>query len=116
MLKFSKKVPLTFYGLEYIQAALDRAAMSYYRHHGSTSHFDAHTPIQHARQRMKWFTKTGNKEWLVDAINFLLRELQVSQHPKLHWDKAAQHPEDSLWKRSGKGRGDDSDRVRSSRK
>lgn len=105
-LKLSKKVPPSFYGLDWIQAALDRMSMSYYRHHGKTTHFDNHGPLAHALQRIKWYKKTRNQEWLVDAINFLVRELQMPSLSRAHWDKSAPHPEKSLWKASGKGRGD----------
>lgn len=102
-LKFPKNVPITHYGLDWIQAAINRAAVAYHRHGGKTAHFRGKgmSALDHALQRAKWYRKTGNQEWLVDTLNFIIRELQIPSHPKVHWNKTARHPEASIWRKTG---------------
>lgn len=67
--------PQTEYSVEFIQGMLDRMGVSFHKY-GAVKDAYPHKidALDSMRKRVKRYRETGNKEWLIDAANFLMIE------------------------------------------
>jgi hypothetical protein len=76
----------TEFSPEFVRFMEHRMAISFHKYGPLTQGFpDKIDALGSARDRMRKYTSTGNKEYLVDAANFLMIEFMLPRHPNAHF-------------------------------
>ncbi len=71
---------------DFVKKMRNRMLTSHYKYgKASEAYPDKINALACMRERMKLYDETGNKEWLVDAANFLMIEYMFPAHPEAHF-------------------------------
>lgn len=69
-----------------LQGMMNRMGVSYHKYGSIHETFPQHRRgIDNAPQRIAKYLETGNVEWLLDAMNYLLIEFLCPYHPNAHF-------------------------------
>ena len=84
-------VPNTEYSVEFLQGMVDRMGMSFFKYGAIALAYPNRVDAMKSLQlRLEKYEKTGNREHLIDAANYLMIEFMRPRHPDAHF-----HAEDS---------------------
>lgn len=79
-------VPETEFSRPFAQGMADRMAMSYFKYGAVAEAYPKRVnAIASLRQRLDWYERTGNTEYLMDAANFAMIEFMHPRHPDAHF-------------------------------
>jgi hypothetical protein len=84
--------PSTEFSGEFVSGMEDRMGVSYAKY-GPVANAYPHkiNAMESVQQRIDKYHATGNKEWLIDAANFLMIEFMHPRHPKAHFRATESH-------------------------
>ncbi len=85
-LRWPSNVPRTEYSELFLQGMLDRMAQAFFKYGAMADAYpDKIDAIESMEKRMRNYAKDGNKEWLMDAGNFLMIEFGHPRHSGAHY-------------------------------
>jgi hypothetical protein len=101
ILQWPSKVPKSEYSQEFLQGMLDRMAHSFYIYGRLADGFpDKVNALASSKARVKKYRKTRNREWLMDAANFLMAEFTHPSLPNTHYrPTSAEESPGRAWKK-----------------
>lgn len=78
----TKDILATEFDESFVEFMRNRMVMSFYKYGPLAAAYPEHVDaIGSMRDRMREYTRTGNKEYLVDAANFAMIEFMRPRHP-----------------------------------